>query len=211
LQVKSRQRRKTQPPEELHKKHRDTSMLDSIDPAKVLQKFYPPHTIAYSILWRHSTIVANKACSVARAVSETEDIDVDFVYQAAMLHDIGILFVHAPDLGCYGKHHYIMHGIFGARLLRAEGLNRHALVCENHIGVGLSTEDIEQQQLPLPRRDMLPQDTETRIVAYADLFFSKHPDRLELERTPEQVRKSLEKFSSAKAEIFDTWHRRFAG
>lgn len=127
-----------------------------------------------------------------------------------MLHDIGIMFVHAPDLGCYGAHHYMMHGICGAKLLRSEGFERHALVCENHIGVGLTSDDIEQQHLPLPQRDMLPRDTETQIVAYADLFFSKHPDRLGMERTPEQVRKSLEKFSSAKVEIFDTWHRRFA-
>lgn len=35
-------------------------MLDSSDPAKVLQKFYPLHTFAYSVLWRHSTVVAKK-------------------------------------------------------------------------------------------------------------------------------------------------------
>ncbi|MFN2257842.1 MAG: HDIG domain-containing metalloprotein, partial [Desulfuromonadaceae bacterium] len=111
-------------------------MLSSNDPVEILHKFYPLHTFAYSILWRHSTAVAQKACNVARTVSETEAIDVDFVYQAAMLHDIGILFVHAPDLGCYGEHPYIMHGICGAELLRSEGLERHAPVCENHIGVG---------------------------------------------------------------------------
>ncbi|MGM0415465.1 MAG: HD domain-containing protein [Thermodesulfobacteriota bacterium] len=185
-------------------------MLGSVDPAKILQKFYPTHSFVYSILWRHSAAVARKACSVAHAVSEIEDIDIAFVYQAAMLHDIGILFVHAPNLGCYGYYPYITHGIRGAELLRNEGLERHALVCENHIGVGLSSEDVEQQQLPLPRRDMLPQDTETQIIAYADLFFSKQPDRLELEKTPEEVRKSLERFSCAKAEIFDSWHSRFA-
>jgi uncharacterized protein len=104
-----------------------------------------------------------------------------------------------------------MHGICGAALLRAEGLYRHAQVCENHIGVGLSIKDVLEQQLPLPKRDMIPQDTETRIIAYADLFFSKHPDHLEKEKSPEEVRKSMERFSAAKAEIFDTWHQRFAG
>lgn len=194
-----------------YEKHKDTSILDFIDPTEILQKFYPKHTYAYSVLWRHSNIVAKKACGVARVVAQTEDIDIDFVYQAAMLHDIGILYVHAPNLGCYGEHPYIMHGIYGAELLRSEGLDRHAMVCENHIGVGLSKDDIEQQQLPLPQRDMLPRDTETQIVAYADLFFSKHPDRLDWERTPDMVRKSLEKFSPAKVEIFNTWHTRFAG
>lgn len=184
--------------------------MHSIDPKTIFQKFYPTHSLAYSILWRHSIAVAQKACSVAKALSRTEDVDVDFVNQAAMLHDIGIMFVHAPDLGCYGEEPYIRHGICGAELLRTEGLEQHAIVCENHIGVGLCIDDIIRQDLPLPRRDMVPLDTETRIVAYADLFFSKHPEKLGQEKTPEQVRKSLEKFSSEKAETFDTWHRRFA-
>ncbi|MGC9518550.1 MAG: HD domain-containing protein [Desulfuromonadaceae bacterium] len=180
------------------------------DPAELIRRFYPCHSLAYAILWRHSNAVARKACSIASALSASQNIDIDFVYEAAMLHDIGIMFVHAPDLGCYGEHPYIMHGLCGAELLRKEGLERHALVCENHIGVGLSVEDIEMQQLPLPKRDMLPQDIETRIIAYADLFFSKHPDRLEEEKTPAQVRKSLEHFSPDKAATFDAWHRSFA-
>jgi len=185
--------------------------LHFVDPVDIIPRFYPPHAYAFSILWRHSNAVAEKACAIAHTVAETEDVDINFVYQAAMLHDIGILFVHAPDLGCYGEHPYIMHGVCGAKLLRAEGLERHASVCENHIGVGLTIEDIEQQQLPLPQRNMLPQNIETQIVAYADLFFSKHPDRLELEKTPTQVRNSLKKFSTAKVEVFDSWHRRFVG
>jgi uncharacterized protein len=48
-------------------------------------------------------------------------------------------------LGCHGDRPYITHGIIGAELLGNEGLPGHALVCERHIGVGLSIEDIKSQ------------------------------------------------------------------
>ena len=126
-----------------------------------------------------------------------------------MLHDIGIFYTHAPELGCYGEKPYIMHGICGAQLLRKEGLEHHALVCQNHIGVGLTIQDIKTQNLPLPHRTMEPTDTETRIIAYADLFYSKNPAKLDQEKSPEQIRSSLEKFSPHKVEIFNQWHREF--
>ncbi|MDY0211384.1 MAG: HDIG domain-containing protein [Desulfuromonadaceae bacterium] len=184
--------------------------MDVLDPEGLLQKYYPTHTFAYSILWQHSTAVAMKAATIARALASTETIDCEFVEQASMLHDIGICFVHAPGIGCYGEHPYIMHGVCGAKLLRKEGLDRHAYICENHIGVGLEVEDIENQHLPLPRRAMVPNEIEAKIVAYSDLFYSKNPNTLTQEKTPLQVRKSLEKFGVKKVEIFDSWHARFA-
>ena len=36
------------------------------------------------------------------------------------------------------------------KMLDSEGLPQHALVCERHIGVGLTMEDIRLQKLPLP-------------------------------------------------------------
>lgn len=137
-------------------------------------------------------------------------VDTDFVREAALLHDIGILFTAVPRLGCEGKLHYLCHGIKGRELLEAEGLLRHALVCERHIGVGLSAEEIVRQKLPLPVRDMLPLSVEERIVAYADLFFSKNPAKLGLERSVDQVRKSLARHGEDKVAIFDQWHEQFS-
>jgi len=95
-------------------------------------------------------------------------------------------------------------------LLRAAGLPRHALVCERHIGVGLSVADIDRQQLPLPRRDMLPVSLEEQIVAYADLFFSKSADGPGGPRSASAVRTKLARFGADKVAVFDSWHARFA-
>ncbi len=87
---------------------------------------------------------------------------------------------------------------------------RHGLVCDRHIGVGLSSRDIQQQNLPLPPRDMVPKSLEERIIAYADLFFSKDPGLQEGEKTAEDVRASLSRFGAEKVAIFNEWHGLFA-
>ncbi len=69
--------------------------------------------------------------------------------------------------------------------------------------------DITSQNLPLPRREMVPESLAERIICYADLFFSKNPERLEKEKSVEKIRKSLSKFGTDKVAIFDTWQREF--
>ncbi len=154
----------------------------------------------------HSHLVARLALKVAERVGQSEPVDKDFIEQAALLHDIGMLFTDAPKLDCHGNRPYIAHGVIGADILRKEGLPRHASVCERHIGVGLSVEDIKAQKLPLPLRDMQPQTLEEIIVAYADLFYSKTRTGM---RTAEMVRAALARFGQHKVSIFDEWHRRF--
>ena len=52
-------------------------------------------------------------------------------------------FIQRPIVsGCYGDKDYICHGYLGRALLEKEGLPAHALVCERHVGVGLSISDI---------------------------------------------------------------------
>ena len=91
-----------------------------------------------------------------------------------MLHDIGIFMTRTPELGCHGKHPYICHGILGSDLLKKEGQPELALVCERHVGVGISKADIHRHRLQLPKRDMIPVSIEEQIVCYADKFFSKN-------------------------------------
>jgi len=171
---------------------------------KLIDQYYADLDQARQSLVRHSEQVATLAVKVAQQIEE--EVDIDFVDEAAWLHDIAIFLTDAPEIGCFGKRPYLMHGILGAGLLRHQGLPRHALVCERHIGVGLSREDILAQKLPLPLRDMQPQSIEEQIVAYADLFFSKHKTG---KRQVEDVRKSLARFSPQKVAIFDNWHARF--
>lgn len=182
-----------------------------MNPIPLIEKYYPPGSLAHRILLRHSGRVAAKAVQAARHAARREAVEVEFVREAALLHDIGIFYTDAPDLGCQGTLPYLAHGYKGRELLEKEGLPRHALVCERHIGVGLSADEIREKGLPLPLRDMLPLTVEEEIVTYADLFFSKNPREQDRERTPEEVRKTLRRFGEDKPAIFDAWHQRFGG
>jgi len=173
----------------------------------LLEKYFSGN-YTLSIILEHSRLVAAKALQVADALNCTE-IDRRFIVEAALLHDIGVCRTASHHLGCHGIEPYIRHGIIGREILEAEGLPRHALVCERHIGVGLTVEDIRIQSLPLPERDMTPLSLEERIVSFADLFYSKNPKAVHIERTPDQVRKSLTQFGEHKTAIFDGWLREF--
>lgn len=180
-----------------------------IDPLALLQKYYPSHSRAGTILLSHSRCVARRALAIAGTLPQLDASERAFIEQAALLHDIGIFCCHAPGLGCYGSEPYIRHGLCGAAILRDEGLPRHALVCENHIGVGLTAADIVRQKLPLPIRDMVPTDLAQQLVAYADLFYSKNPQQLQHSRTAAQVCASLASFGNDKVALFHTWQHRF--
>ena len=158
------------------------------------------------ILLVHSRAVADKALAIARLHPEWT-VDEEFVEEAAMLHDIGIVQVNAPAISCHGTEPYIRHGILGAEILRSEGFERHALVCERHTGTGLTLQQIVAQGLPLPHIDMQPVSLEEQLICFADKFFSK--TRLDTEKSVEQARRSLEKFGADGLAKFDAWCDKF--
>ena len=158
------------------------------------------------ILLTHSRAVADKALEIAHRHPELL-ADEAFIEEAALLHDIGIVEVDAPRIECYGTEPYIKHGVLGAEILRREGLERHARVCERHTGTGLTLEQIVEQGLPLPHRDMQPQTIEEQIICFADKFFAK--TRLDTEKSVQQARHSLEKFGPEGLAKFDAWCERF--
>lgn len=177
----------------------------------LLEKYHRQHPIRWPIIARHSRLVANKAIAIAQTVARhRQPVDIAFVEEAALLHDIGIHLTAAPEIGCFGEHPYLMHGILGREILEREGLPRHALVCERHIGVGLSHEDIVNQGLPLPARDMLPLSIEEQIITYADLFFSKSPQGKQDERPFGLVRQRLARHGAEKVAILESWHTLFS-
>ncbi len=173
---------------------------------ELIDKYYHDQPALRHILVTHSQSVAEMAVAVARRHPELGADEV-FLYEAAMLHDIGIYLTDAPGIQCYGTEPYIKHGLLGGELLRREGLPRHARVAERHTGTGLTRETIERQQLPLPLADYSPETIEEQIICYADKFFSK--SHLERVRTPEQVLRSLEKFGSEGIDRMQGWLRRF--
>lgn len=163
---------------------------------------------ALAIVAGHGRAVAGLALKVGRILGLAE-AECRFVEEAALLHDIGVCRIQAPSLGLDGGFPYIMHGIIGREILEEAGLPRHALVCERHIGVGLTLEDVIRQQLPLPQRDMIPCSICEQIICFADLFYSKSPGRIELQKSPEQVRTKLAGFGGDKVHIFDGWMELF--
>ena len=156
----------------------------------IIQKYYNGNPELLKILLKHSKAVADKAIAIAKAHTELP-IDRQFLLEAAMVHDIGIIKTNAPDIQCFGTEPYIRHGVLGAEMMRAEGYPLHARVCERHTGAGLSLKEIEEQSLPLPHEDLLPETLEEKLICYADKFFSKtHLDR---EKTLEQAERSVAK------------------
>ena len=173
---------------------------------EIIRKYYPDDDELRQLLLLHSRQVANRCLECCDRHPELS-LDRQFVEVAAMLHDIGIRWCDAPGIFCHGTEPYLRHGLIGGRVLREEGLPRHARVCERHTGAGLTRQQIEEQQLPLPPADYLPETLEEQLICYADKFYSKsHPERV---LTAEQTAKSLEKFGLDGVERFLHWHSLF--
>ena len=177
-----------------------------MNPITLIDRYYPEQNELRHILLTHSQSVADKALWIADRHPELQ-ADRTFLYEGAMLHDIGIFLTDADGIHCHCSHPYICHGYLGADLLRSEGFPRHALVCERHTGAGLSLEQIVSQALPVPHREMLPLSIEEQIICFADKFFSK--TKLDKEKSVEKARKSLERYGEAGVARFDRWCQEF--
>ena len=128
----------------------------------IIDKYYPEDDALRRLLLKHSRQVADRCLLVARRHPELP-LDVAFLEEAAMLHDIGIRWCHAPGIFCQGTEHYIRHGLIGAELLRREGLERHARVCERHTGTGITQEQIARQR---DRRATAPRTARVYILSF---------------------------------------------
>lgn len=171
------------------------------DPVAILQRYYDPQSALYRLLYEHSRAVTDRALEIGQRL----DADQQFIEEAGMLHDIGIYQTHAPGIHCHGSEPYLRHGIIGRQLLEELGYPRHALVCERHVGTGLSAQQIESAGLPLPARDMRPRSLEEEIICYADKFYSKGSGALTLA----EVRQRLGKHGEEGLAVFDAWTQRF--
>ena len=134
------------------------------DYLSLIDKYYAEQPQLRHILLTHSRQVADRALQIIDRHPQWEKdglVDRRFVEEAAMLHDIGIIYCNAPKIYCNGPHAYI------------EGLPKHALVAERHTGTGITIEQIEREELPIPERDYCPQSIEEKVICYADKFYSK--------------------------------------
>ncbi len=172
----------------------------------LIDKYYSDNPALRNVLLVHSEEVAKKALKIVDRHPEL-NADRDFVEEAALLHDIGIVKTNAPSIFCFGNEPYIRHGIIGAEIVEGEGLPQYARVCARHTGTGLPANEIIEQNLPLPHVDLVPETVEEQIICFADKFFSK--TKLNLEKSVEQVRISLRKFGDDSVSRFDEWCKMF--
>ena len=162
-----------------------------MDAIALIDKYYSDSPALKTILLEHSRRVAERCLKIAAACSELK-LDVRFLEEAALLHDIGIIETDAPGILCRGAAPYICHGYLGAEILRREGFPRHARVCERHTGAGLSAREVAEKGWPIPQQDYLPETLEEQLICYADKFYSK--SRPTAEKTAEQALASFSRF-----------------
>ncbi|MCH5223663.1 MAG: HD domain-containing protein [Muribaculaceae bacterium] len=137
----------------------------------LFDKIYEDNPELRRIVFIHSSMVANKALDIA--IKKKLPLKKEDIYAAGMLHDIGVINCNAPGIHAFGNLPYICHGIEGGKILRENGFEKYASVCERHTGAGLSVNDIKNQNLPLPEKDFSPQTLLEKLICYADKFFSK--------------------------------------
>lgn len=174
-----------------------------IDYLALIDKYYAGQPELRHVLVTHSRQVADRALAIVDAHPQWTAqglVDRTFVEEAAMLHDIGILYCDAPKIYCTGPHKYIEHGYLGAELLRSEGLPKHALVAERHTGTGITIEQVEREELPIPERDYCPKSIEEKVICYADKFYSK--SHLGEEVSLDKIKYNIWKYGS---EAFNRW------
>lgn len=154
-----------------------------MDYRKILNMHYEEGSALLDLLLTHSECVAKKALNVVDACHL--DVDREFVRQAAMLHDVGIVRCDAPSIYCFGTEPYIRHGVIGGDMMRGIGLPDVARVCERHTGSGLTAKEIAEAGLPLPHVDLVPETLEEKLICYADKFYSKSGNPREEKRSKE--------------------------
>ncbi|MFA8450427.1 MAG: HD domain-containing protein [Bacteroidales bacterium] len=155
-------------------------------------KYYDKDEKAFHILWEHSHAVLE--CCLRIIKSSDKKYDLRKVVLGALLHDIGIKYTNAPNLGCFGTRPYIEHGYLGHDLLlKNDELKDIAPFCERHTGVGIKKETIIKNKLPLPHKDLVPITIEEKLVCFADKFFSKSDKNIKEPKPFEEVKISIEK------------------
>lgn len=182
--------------------------MESVNYFKIINKYIPDDSPTYRLYVPHVTLVTAKALKIAKRMGLKRE-QLRFIEEAAMLHDIGVIKVEGFNVDPDVAMPYLCHAPLGREILEAEGLPRHALVAERHVGVGITKEEIIAQQLPLPHRDMVPETLEEEIISWADLFFGKHPERLWQEHSLQKIEKKVKQYGKRHEQVFHEWLARF--
>jgi uncharacterized protein len=178
--------------------------MKRVDYFRIIHRYIPPRSFVYRVYVPHVSLVTAKALKIARCLGLAHE-QLIFIEEAAMLHDIGIVKVKRYSLSSNSNLPYICHAPEGRKILESKGLPTHALVAERHIGVGISKDEIIEYQYPLPHRDLIPESIEEKIISWADLFFSKTPEKLWIEKPLDDVEKKVARYGERHLKVFYEW------
>lgn len=173
----------------------------------LFHKYYSDNPQLRRIVTVHSEQVAKKALEIAR--TKKLDLDPVDIYCAAMLHDIGVVKCHAPEIYAWGELPYIRHGVEGRKILEENGLHRYASICDSHTGAGISAGEIKKNKIPLPIKDYLPLSMLEKLICYSDKFFSKS-NNLTREKSIEEVESQMQRFGDDSLKRFLKLHSLFS-
>jgi uncharacterized protein len=150
----------------------DLSMTYTPQEIEALHRKYAPSDEVYDLVFTHCQIV----CEIAMQLitNSATKVDIGLVVTGIMLHDIGV----CPLFGADGKLrpgvNYVTHGTEGESILKKEGFPETIWrFASHHTGVGLSSQDVIAQRLPMPVSDYLAETDEELLIMYADKFHSK--------------------------------------
>jgi uncharacterized protein len=154
--------------------------------AIALLKKYSKDEKGFDKVLKHVQAVKDLALEISE---EIPSIDIEKVRIGSLLHDIG-------RFDCF-PNNADKHGIRGAEILRSEGLHEYALICERHLGAGISKEEIKEQKLNLPLQDYIPITKEEKVIAHADNLIEGNK-RITLEQAVERFHKEIGKKAADK-------------
>jgi uncharacterized protein len=146
-------------------------LIPTVDEIRALHEKYAPTQEAFDLVYTHCEIVGEIA---AQLLARTEhNLNTALVRAGCLLHDIGVYRLYDAG-GKLDAADYVRHGLLGYELLRAEGFpDEVCRFCARHTGMGLTRDDVRNQNLPLPLADYLAESDEEKLVMYADKFHSK--------------------------------------
>ncbi|HTU75537.1 MAG TPA: HD domain-containing protein [Trebonia sp.] len=173
-----------------------------------LHSKHAPSAAVLDVVYGHCQAV----CAIAeqlmsRPVPAVDGIDAGLVRAGSLLHDIGVYRLY-DDAGLLDHASYIRHGVLGHDLLMEEGIpERICRFASHHTGVGITRQDVLNQDLPLPEADYMAETTEETVVMYADKFHTKSsPPRY---IGPEDYAVSIRRFGEDKVTAFESMRARF--
>lgn len=182
-------------------------MNDVADINWLYNTYYKDNPELYRIVITHSRMVARKALEIV--IKKNLPLEHKEVFCAALLHDIGVVECDAPDIHAYGSLPYIQHGLAGKKILDRHGLFTFSNICVRHTGAGITSKEITEHNLPLPKMDFVPRSLLEKLICYADKFYSKSGD-LKKEKDLSYIRHQMQKFGDGALDRFNEMHSFFA-